>query len=275
MKTIFSVLKNLLPIKKYGKPSPVREKVITYFENGDIHEIYTVDADGVKDGYYKEYSAKDDIKIEGRYIKGKKHGEWREYRIKYTSNYLDRVLRYKDDILDGRIDFYGVDGRVSGDGLYICGSVTYKNGILHGPAKGLHISNLIPSEDWHCKGMYNNGVKEGPWCYYYQTRDNNSSISSEGAYHNGIKVGVWKEYSGYEWSLLRSAITYQDGIPNDPAYEEKHGSGNYLDGKKDGWWTTECSDMRYSTLYKDDIVIDKKSVNLRNERLLEEFETNS
>ena len=88
----------------------------------------------------------------GRYINGKKYGEWKSY-------YATKLRAI----------------------------TTYINDIKHGSHIGYHNERIFDFERVSEKGYYKNGKKEGEWKEFYQ-----KSIKASGKYKNDKKHGEWK-----------------------------------------------------------------------------------
>lgn len=112
---------------------------------------------GLKEGYWEQYTDEGLLMSKGEYKKGKRDGNWfivNEYGMSSEEGH------YKNGKRDGKWEFYGA-GYADKDYLY-------------------------------CSGTYTDGIQTGIWKYYYE----NGKLESSGKFNKyKMSVGEWKYYN--------------------------------------------------------------------------------
>ncbi len=241
------------------------------------------DANGLKQGVWKDFYPNGKVQIEGRYLNDKKNGYFKEYNqqgnllsiTKWENGVLvnnppelatietvttrhpngkpKEVGNYKDGVPEGVFKQYDTSG-------VIIGSEQYKDGILI--AEGvLDLKNLQQGhwKEYHetgelrAEGDYKNGVKIGDWIFYYP----NGKTDQKGKYDNrGRPTGIWKWY--YDNGQLLREESYKDGLREGmmTEYDEKGNvitQGEYIEGQKEGPWFFQMNDYREEGAYHADM----------------------
>lgn len=62
------------------------------YDNSEQLEIEAETDDGILDGHYKEYHLNGEVRVDGRYRKGRKTGTWKMYNTEGT---LEEKIKYK------------------------------------------------------------------------------------------------------------------------------------------------------------------------------------
>jgi uncharacterized protein len=232
------------------------------------------DANGLRQGMWKDFWPNGKVKNEGRYLNDKKHGYFKEYnefgnltnaskwengvlvvnppelaKIETVTTYypdgtIKEVGNYKDGYPEGVFRQYDSTGRISG-------SEVYKDGVLTG--KGIfdekgreqgHWKEYHETGELKAEGDYLNGTRVGDWTFYYA----DGKTDQKGKYdQRGRPVGTWKWY--YENGQLLREEQYTDGVRNGTLVEyDENGTiitqGEYIDGQKEGFWFFQIADYR-------------------------------
>jgi uncharacterized protein len=250
---------------------------ITEYKAGFVkntERINRKDANGQKQGSWKEFWPNGKIKTDGRYLNDKKDGYFKEYN---EFGNLTNVTKWKDGVLvknppelakiETQITYHN-NGRPKQIG-------NYKDGVPEGVFREFDTTGVIvAAEVWKDgvlvgKGLYDDkGVQQGHWLEYYETGE----LKGEGDYKDGAKVGQWKFYYAdgktdqlgkydqkgrpvgvwkwyYENGQLLREENYTDGLRNGTMTEyDENGiiitQGEYIDGLKEGHWFFQIDDYR-------------------------------
>jgi antitoxin component YwqK of YwqJK toxin-antitoxin module len=242
------------------------------------------DANGLKQGIWKEFYSEGKIKNEGRYTDDLKNGYFKDYdeqgNLVNTSKYefgklvknapelakLDVQVDYhpngvrkfvgnfKNGIPEGVSREYDTLGKIINSQIYLDGVLVGEGiydagGYEQGPWKEFHPNGALKAE-----GTYLNGKRIGPWTFYHP----NGKVEQKGKYDTkGQPVGEWKWY--YEDGKLLREETYIDGFVNGTMTEYSDDSlqnvitkGEIVDNLKEGPWFFEMTDYREEGNYKAD-----------------------
>lgn len=135
----------VLEVKK--NKSEINEK--TY---GDKHLKSKVsNADGEKDGLWKEYFDNGKLMIIGNYIEGKKDGIWKEY---FENGQLSSKSNYAHGKKENLLELYHPKGHLKG-------KINYKDGKEDGIIEVYHENGQLM-----INGNNRNGKQIGEWKYY-------------------------------------------------------------------------------------------------------------
>lgn len=244
-----------------------------YHPNAQVKSVGSYNK-GVKEGVHREFSMEGEVTAAKIYSKGKvvgegivdaegrRQGPWKEF---YETGELRSEGKYKNGNRDGEWIFYYKDGKEEQRGSYFKGKPdgdwkwTYNNGqtwreevFYDGLEEGLAIEYndtgkvvsqgkymsgeregewIIDLGDHREEGEYIAGQKNGFWKYYFpsgkikyegkfeQGRENgkhteyyeNGQIREIGVYKFGNKEGDWYSYN--EEGIQIQIITYKQGIP--------------------------------------------------------------
>ncbi len=169
----------------------------TFFKSGKLKEVFTVER-GLKNGAYKEYSARGALLTDGFFKNGFKDSCWTTY---YTNERVEKIACYKQDTLYGEYFTY------------------YENGLLkiHGDfSKGKKTGNW----SWYneqgqldSEGTFENDLQDGKWNYYFSSGD----LSYRAQFSKGKREGEWEYFYSKNRPFKR---------------------GNYANDLKEGTWKT-------------------------------------
>jgi antitoxin component YwqK of YwqJK toxin-antitoxin module len=189
------------------------------FRDGNIIGEGIIDAEGIKDGPWKEYYPNGVLKSVGTYDKGKRIGPWQFY---YPNEQLEQMGSYnKDGKADGAWTWYFPTGDLLREENYF-------NGMIDGLSTEYDQYGVVIAQ-----GEYLENEKEGTWTYNY------GDHKSEGEYSLGMRHGKWKNY--YSDGILSFEGEFIEDNPNGRHIWYwpnglKKTEGNYSMGLKDGEW---------------------------------------
>ncbi len=253
--------------------------IITLYEyNNDFlisrEKINRTDAEGLKQGDWKEFYDNGNIKAEMTYRDDKLHGYYKEYNEKgiltLTMLYddgnlvednvsddpeIEIVNRYDDQ---GRLIYSGpykqgtpvgihreynpLDGTITGSYVYNDEGVKVSEGIVNeaGERTGKW-KDFYPEGGVKEEGEYIDNRRSGTWKFYSRE----GKVVQSGGYRNGREDGVWDWYYD-DGSLLREEEYYQGRRDGNYIEYSKEGEiiskGQYADSEKNGEWITSVGD---------------------------------
>jgi len=219
---------SMLPLLAFSQKT-----VKTYFdyEHQKVHEVYSVDGYGVKNGSYTEYTEYGGIVQQGTYNKDGKVGKWithdqngellleenfdnnSQYNgqvVRYMHNYKYAQESYKHGIKDGNWKTWFTDeNRFNTIYLKPDGTTQlqydeyYKDGSQDSVKKEYDRQGVMLS-----KITYKHGVAEGKAEYY--AMDGSGEIMQKGAYQNDSMRGEWKiVFNGQnKWARKKTDAMY-------------------------------------------------------------------
>ena len=224
-----------------------------HFSLFTFHYSIAQDTTKIKDGYQKFYYPSGILSSEGTIRNGKPDGYWKSY---YEKGKLKSEGNRKKFEIDSTWKFYNEDGKLILE-------VNYKNGKKNG-IKTTYMEKGITKEN------FVNDIKEGYTRYYFL----NGSLKMEIPFVKGLEQGFAKEYS-LEGNII-TLIEYKKGfiverikINRQDQNNLKQGKwytfyengnvkteGNYIDGKKNGYFKdyTENGDLISVSKYINDIL---------------------
>ncbi len=217
---------------------PSGERIINQvFQQGIKVAEGILDADGMRQGIWKEFFLSGELKaqgeykdnervgpwvyfdkeglteLKGNYWKGKPDGEWLWYHEKDKLHRREHFSRGK---LDGEYVEWDTSGVVIIEGVY-------SDDVKNGPWE-------FQMNDHLEMGEYLDGEKNGIWKWYYYSTDQpafegefnlgspvgkhkmwyaNGMVMEKGQYEGGLRSGDWTYFS--EAGLLKMTVTYKDG----------------------------------------------------------------
>ena len=229
---------------------------------------------GVKEGVHREYTVDGEVSAAKIYVKGKVTGEgivdaegrrqgpWKEF---YEKSELRSEGAYKNGIREGRWMFYYRDGNEEQRGEYHKGKPvgdwkwTYSSGQTwrtEGFYDGLEEGVAIEYNDTGkvvTKGNYLSGEREGGW--FIDLGD----LRMEGTYIAGQRNGIWKYY--YSNGKINFEGKFEQGLETGKHmhyYEsgQMEKIGLYKFGNKEGDWIFYTADgiLKRTITYKLNVV---------------------
>lgn len=201
-----------------------------------IAEGGTIDKQGRKQGYWKEYYLNGKLKNEGEYLDNQKYNKWKYY---YENGKAEQIGKYNKN------------GKPINDWIWY-----YQNGDTlryEQYRMGFEDGFLVEKTDSGTvitKGDYIDGYKEGEW--YYEMNDH----IEKGKYVYGTKNGLWEHFhingeKVFEGKFIedRPEGRHRWWYPNGKIRME----GNFSYGEKDGIWKKydELGNLLITIQYKD------------------------
>ena len=254
-----------------------------YHPNAQVKSVGSYNK-GVKEGVHREYSMEGEVTAAKIYSKGKvigegivdaegrRQGPWKEF---YETGELRSEGKYKKGLRDGDWIFYYRDGKEEQRGGYYRGKPegdwkwTYNNGqtwreesFIEGFEEGLAIE-YNDTGKVVSKGNYLSGEREGDWILDL------GDHREEGGYVAGQKQGVWKAY--FPSGKIKSEGKYEQGRESGK-HTDYYESGQirevglYKFGSREGDWYSYNEEGIQTSLisYKQD-----KPVRIDGEKVVE------
>lgn len=208
-----------------------------YNDNGIVISEGIVDAEGNRNGPWKDYSASGVIVAEGNYTSSRRTGLWKFYN---TTGKLEQAGGYSNGRIDGTWRWYYPDGELLREEDYYQGK---RDGTY---TEYSRTGEVIAS------GSFADGERNGIW--KVTTGDN----TEEGEYLLGLRDGEWKSY--YPDGRLRFRGDYRQGNPdghhvlyyeNGRPKEDRY----YKNGFRTKTWKkyNELGEVFLTVTYRDDV----------------------
>ena len=214
---------------------------------------------GVKEGYFKYYDKKGNLKKIDKYVNGIlmiNPPELAEFDIKtdyYKDGSIKTIGSYKDGVAEGMRRDYDKSGKIIAGYILHKGKIIGKGiideqGKRQGEWKEYYLSGKLLAE-----GNYDNNVKTGLWKYYFE----NGNLEQIGSYDSkGRSKGKWVWY--YPNKSIRRQESFFDGISQGMITEYAADStimiqGEYVDGTKERFWIENVNGYRDEGEYLEDM----------------------
>ena len=215
-----------------------------YYENGNLKYKIKYSND-VLDGVHEEYTKDGLPYFKRNYKSGKKDGVNEEYYDGGSRGKIKAKFSFKDGLLSGEYEEYGLIGEVTESGIYENNQKTsftkygYHNGVLNSKTAFIRNANYDPSnesrQDAECNRWTNQAYhKHGDHEYYIKNKDGSVYLASKQSYKDD-----------------RLEIELKNGSDNGTTYLISQKS--YKNCKKDGLWIQ-------NKLFKDDGKSEIKSI---------------
>lgn len=208
-----------------------------YNDNGVLISEGIVDAEGNRNGSWKDFSAAGVLVAEGNYTANRRTGVWKFYN---TAGKMEQAGAYSNGRIDGTWRWYYPEGELlreedyyqgKRDGSYteysrtgeIIAQGTYADGERNGVWKvttgdnteeGEYLLGLrngewksyYPDGKMRFRGEYKQGNPDGRHLIYYE----NGKPKEDRYYKNGFRTKTWKKYN--EQGEVFLTITYRDDV---------------------------------------------------------------
>ena len=232
------------------------------------------DAQGRKQGTFREYYANGRIKKEENYLDDQLHGYFREFdgkgelitAVRYERGaIMEEIDEDMKELLDMKSTF-DAEGRLIFTGGYIEGvpvgihrfydtTGTVENAYLYNE-KGQKISEGIideqgnrlgawidfyPTGETRAKGQYTNNQRSGSWSYYFRS----GALEQKGRFERDRYRGTWTWYypNGNVWREEAYFNGREDGIFVEYDLEGNIlTKGDYISGEREGEWIYQVGD---------------------------------
>lgn len=255
--------------REFNKDS-VTISVLEYKDNYLINRerINRTDAEGRKQGAYREYYENGSVKKEEHFLDNQLHGYYREFNergvamtaIRYErgeiKEEIDDDLRelldmkstydeqgrlvftgaYKENIPIGIHRFFDTTGVVENAYQYNQQGQKIGEGIIDEQGRKLGSwKDFYPGGELRATGNFLNNLKSGSWTYYFL----NGGVEQKGRFDKGRFQGLWMWYypNGNTWREESYFNGREDGLFTE---YDIHGnvlaSGDYISGERDGEW---------------------------------------
>lgn len=276
---------------------------IRHYENNVLLRsisVNRVDHKAQKKGLWVWFHQNQNIRLEGTFLDGKRHGYFRYYdqegnflRVEYylkgvlqplsetaemevqRTFYSDRKLKtyktFRREVAEGMHKFYDRNGRV-------IQATLYRFGVKKAEGEGLDSLGAKVSlwkyyydgKNISSQGKYLHGQRTGKWVYYYA----NGMKMAQGNYIQGKKEGFWQYFSPLEKKMIDISykLGQKEGDYQEYSETQKVISGNYLNNKKHNRWVSTIGDIKEQRFFKEGKAHGKHIIyNRRNEKLFEGF----
>ena len=182
----------------------------TYSRGGNIsaRENYKIFSDDGKkkselNGKASYYDNQGNLVMEGKYIKGKKEGLWKNYYRGLGG--IQNKTNYKDGHPNGAFVIYQRNGNLKSRGTQLSSEGKYPRRIYNGKFEKFNING-----DISLLSYYDMGKRDGRYLTYYD----NGNQKESGYYHQNMKKGQWLYYDadGDTISLINYNIIPKDTL---------------------------------------------------------------
>ncbi|MCR5658704.1 MAG: hypothetical protein K6G25_05210 [Bacteroidales bacterium] len=228
----------------------------TFFNDWSVHtECYY--RHGLRDGFYKEYDEKGNLKKITKYVNDVEQvleSDMKPLVVQheyYPNGKVKREASFRDGKKEGIWREFDEEGNV-------INSQTYQKDVLvgqgivdtDGKRRGL-FKEFYPDNNLRAEGLFVDGKRSGEWKFYYQ----NGMVQEVGNYTEGQPDGIWMWY--YDNGQKQIEEQFFKGTRNGP-YNEYDSKGNtivtgtYFDGMKNGKWIEHIGDIRTEGEYRND-----------------------
>ena len=220
-----------------------------YFENGRIKKEVNY-LDDQMHGYYREFEGSGELLVAMRYERGKIVEEIDEdirelLDMKNTYDEQGRLIfsgGYREGVPVGIHRFYDTTGTVINAYLYNENGNKISEGIIDEQGRRVGSwTDFYPTEEIRAEGSYINNQRSGIWTFYYRT----GAIEQKGRFERGRFHGAWTWYypNGNIWREERYLNGREDG---EFIEYDQHGNilarGQYINGERDGEWLYQVGD---------------------------------
>jgi len=260
--------------------------MMAVYKNGFLRHrefMNKLDAQGRKQGLWKEFYPNGRLKLAGNYRNDIKNGYFKYYdqegNLLKIEKYVDGILiedppelavydirtdyypdgsikvigSYKDNVAEGVRREYDKQGNITDSyimhrGRVIGHGIIDESGRRQGPWKEYYIEGPLKAE-----GTYTNNLRTGNWKFYHM----NGQIEQIGRYDaHGKATGNWKWY--YNDGSLRRDENLFEGIYEGDYVEYAKAStllleGTYVDNIKEGHWVEAHNGYREEGDYLDGV----------------------
>jgi antitoxin component YwqK of YwqJK toxin-antitoxin module len=242
------------------------EIVNSYYPSGKIESTGNM-VNGKKQGEWKWFFENGKISLQGKYFTDKEEGEW----VWFHTNGIPFAIGYfVDGTPLGNWKRYNKFGKLLTEENSSWGdnAKSFREGIMYRNATCIGIRKDALQEglwryfsnngDIISECNYTNGKKNGIYKSYSRDYDINEKINfttEEGNYINGKREGIWKKVNALG-IILQKMIFRNDILEGSFEKFDKDGvlltSGQYKNGKKNGFWIENEDDVVFKGYYIND-----------------------
>lgn len=212
---------------------------------------------GLREGYYKEYDEKGNLKVIKKYVNDVEQiveSETKPLQMQheyYPNGRIKREASFRGGKREGTWREFDENGNVISSQIYQNGRLV-QSGVMDtdGTRRGEWVE-LYPDSTLRAQGLYLNGKRSGTWKFYYP----GEVLEQEGEYRNGQLEGTWIWY--YPNGKIQKQEDFMAGVPEGRyvEYDEKGNviaSGSYFEGMKSGKWKEQSGDVLSEGEYRND-----------------------
>lgn len=189
------------------------------FRNGILASEGIINAEGLRQGFWKDYYPDRTLKSQGNYLNGNKTGEWEFF---YPKGEIEQRGSYdKTGKPVGKWVWFYSTGQLLREEIY-------RNGLRDGLMTEYSPEGIVIAQ-----GEYIDDLEDGFWTF------ENGFHREEGEFSEGMRQGSWKHY--FEDNSLAFEGSFVEDQPNGKhTYYHPNGKkleeGQYLMGRKNGEW---------------------------------------
>ena len=231
----------------------------SFFDNFELRsEIYY--KHGLRDGYYKEYDEKGNLKKITKYVNDVEQiiaSEMKPLQMQheyYPNGRIKREASFRDGKREGTWREFDENGNVIGSQIYQNGRLV-QSGVMDtdGTRRGEWVE-LYPDSTLRAKGQFINGKRSGEWRFFFP----GEQLEQIGNYKDGNLDGTWTWY--FESGKVQRVEDFYDGVPEGhyTEYDENGNiiaSGSYFDGMKTGKWKEQFGDVVSEGEYRNGLQV--------------------
>ena len=228
----------------------------TFFDHFELRsEIYY--KHGLRDGYYKEYDEKGNLKVITKYVNDVEQIIEREMKPLqmqheyYPNGRIKREASFRDGKREGTWREFDENGNVISSQIYQHGRLV-QSGVMDtdGTRRGEWVE-LYPDSTLRAKGLFINGKRSGEWKFYFP----GEQLEQIGNYKDGKLDGTWTWY--FQSGKVQRVEDFFGGVPEGHYTEydedgEAIATGSYFDGMKSGKWREQSGDIISEGEYRND-----------------------
>jgi antitoxin component YwqK of YwqJK toxin-antitoxin module len=180
---------------------PFTGKAYAYFANGDTQTVVTY-KDGVPEGEFVSWYAKDRKQVEGVLDNGQKTGVWKMY---FESGKIKRQTNYLNNVEDGEETFWFENGQKQQEGFY------------SGVSQDSTWSEWYETGKQKMVGHLTNHERNGDWTYW----DEQGNITVKKSYQHGLVIVAKDNFDTYveKMEYYLGKKNYKEALKNVEAAE--------------------------------------------------------
>lgn len=228
----------------------------SFFDDWSLHtECYY--KHGLRDGFYKEYDAKGNLKKITKYVNDVEQvleSDMKPLIVQheyYPNGKVKREASFRDGRREGVWREFDEEGNVINSQTYHKGGLVSEGVVgTDGKRRGEY-KEFFADSTLRAEGLFIDGLRSGEWKFYYQ----NGKLQEVGRYKEGEPEGLWIWYHDNGQKQIEEE--FYKGLHNG-SYKEYDAKGNlivsgtYFDGLKNGKWMEQIGDIKTEGEYRND-----------------------
>lgn len=230
-----------------------------FYDNFELKsEIYY--KHGLRDGYYKLYDEKGNLKKIAKYVNDVEQitdSETKPLQMQheyYPNGRIKREASFRGGKPEGTWREFDENGNVISSQIYQNGRLV-QSGIMDTDStrRGEWVE-LYPDSTLRAQGLFINGKRSGEWKFFFP----GEVLEQVGSYKDGKFDGTWFWY--FPDGKIQKQEDFFDGMPEGKyiEYDEKGkviAEGSYFDGMKSGKWKEQSGDVFSEGEYRNDLQV--------------------